>query len=283
VIQIATQHGVHPTGGSLRVFRQFSWLGVGSVLIMQIPNSAQALINRELEQLAKSSKYSLHPESRVEIYAALGASSVNDDRILDEARRNNALPHLSIADRVRAQIALITAQKVLPLWEIACQESEAFFTEEDWQAKYEDQRQEEVYLRKRKTQPIETISVYDVPRAFTPFHILEMAEVALAGEIHDYDEFRRAASEWWQIYGRPEQMEREFYIKWAAQDALYEAIGWIKHNPEPPAENALYAFAGVFEGDGFNNRSWTFDEHKQHEFWVWWLSEAIPLAHERVS
>jgi len=25
------QHGVHPTGGSLRVFRQFVWLQVGSV------------------------------------------------------------------------------------------------------------------------------------------------------------------------------------------------------------------------------------------------------------
>ena len=25
------QHSVHPTGGSLRVFRQFWWLGVGSV------------------------------------------------------------------------------------------------------------------------------------------------------------------------------------------------------------------------------------------------------------
>jgi hypothetical protein len=24
------QHSVHPTGGSLRVFEQFSWLGVGS-------------------------------------------------------------------------------------------------------------------------------------------------------------------------------------------------------------------------------------------------------------
>jgi len=26
----ATQHSVHPTGGSLRVFRQFPWLGAGS-------------------------------------------------------------------------------------------------------------------------------------------------------------------------------------------------------------------------------------------------------------
>jgi len=27
----AAQHSVHPTGGSLRVFKQFSWLEVGSV------------------------------------------------------------------------------------------------------------------------------------------------------------------------------------------------------------------------------------------------------------
>ena len=26
----AAQHSVHPTGGSLRVFRQFAWLGVDS-------------------------------------------------------------------------------------------------------------------------------------------------------------------------------------------------------------------------------------------------------------
>jgi len=28
--QEAAQHSVHPTGGSLRVFRQFAWLEVGS-------------------------------------------------------------------------------------------------------------------------------------------------------------------------------------------------------------------------------------------------------------
>src|SRR5215212_6368142 len=30
-LRIAAQHSVHPTGGSLRVFRQFAWLEVGSV------------------------------------------------------------------------------------------------------------------------------------------------------------------------------------------------------------------------------------------------------------
>ena len=28
---VAAQHSVHPTGGSLRVFRQFAWLEVSSV------------------------------------------------------------------------------------------------------------------------------------------------------------------------------------------------------------------------------------------------------------
>ena len=33
VTERAAQHGVHPTGGSLRVFRHFVWLGVGSVKV----------------------------------------------------------------------------------------------------------------------------------------------------------------------------------------------------------------------------------------------------------
>src|SRR5215213_1011833 len=31
LLRQTAQHSVHPTGGSLRVFRQFSWLEVGSV------------------------------------------------------------------------------------------------------------------------------------------------------------------------------------------------------------------------------------------------------------
>lgn len=250
---------------------------------MQIPDSAKALINNELQQFARSSRYSLPPQTRIEIYSALGPSNVNDYSVLDEAHDSSSLPHLSVADRVRANIALITARKVVPLWEFACQESELFFKEQDWQDKYEDQRQEEIYLRRRKDQPIEAISVYEVPRAFIPFHILEMAESASTGNIQDYIAFQRQANEWWQIYGRPELIEREFFIKWAAQDALYETIGWIKYNHEPPAENALYAFAGMFEGKSFDKRSYTLDENKQHEFWIWWLSEAITQAHEKVS
>lgn len=241
-----------------------------------IPDVAQALIEVELKLLTYSARYSVPKDKRVEIYAALGPSSVMDEKMLDEARKKKVLLTLSAADRVRARIALITAIKVEKLWQQACLETDANFSEHQDQA--EINQNEVEYLAQRKQKPIEHISVYKVPRAFVPSHILTMTELALTGEINDIAAFRYEANEWWGIYGRPEEMEREFFIKWAAQDALYEAIGWIRHNSDPPAENALYAFAGVFEGKGFHNRLWTIDEKKQQEFWVWWLTEAIPQA-----
>lgn len=241
-----------------------------------IPDVAQALIEVELKLLTYSARYSVPKDKRVEIYAALGPSSVLDEKMLNEARVKKILPTLSTADRVRARVALITARKVENLWQQACLETDANFSKHQDPA--EINQEEEEYLAQRKQKPIEHISVYKVPRAFVPSHILTMTELALTGEIHDVVAFRYEANEWWGIYGRPEECEREFFIKWAAQDALYEAIGWIRHNSDPPAGNAVYAFAGVFEGKGFHNRLWTIDEKKQHEFWVWWLTEAIPQA-----
>ena len=63
-------------------------------------------------------------------------------------------------------------------------------------------RQEQDYLNQRRDKEIEKISVYDVPRAFIPSHILEMAELALRGDVRDYEAFAGEANEWWQIYGR---------------------------------------------------------------------------------
>jgi hypothetical protein len=47
---------------------------------------------------------------------------------------------------------------------------------------------------------------------------------------------------------------------------------------EPPAQNALYAIAGLFDGEDLDSRTYRFDESKRHEFWIWWLSTAIPQA-----
>jgi hypothetical protein len=243
---------------------------------MESPPSLQTLIDAEIHQLTAPRAYSPQRDSRIRFYAAIGDSNVMDDKVLDESRRNNTLPALCGADCVRAWIALRTARKVERLWEQACSESDAALGAQQDSA--EIRQEEETYQAQRKQKHLEHISVYDVPRAHIPAHILEMAELALHGEIHDVPAFREHANEWWQIYGRPEQMERECFIKWAAQDALYEAIGWIKHNHKPPAEHAVLAFAGVFEGESFLDRRCTLNEDKQHEFWMWWLGEAIPQA-----
>ena len=46
----ATQHSVHPTGGSLRVFRQFSWLKVGSIK-MALPRPAHQRVTQAVGRL----------------------------------------------------------------------------------------------------------------------------------------------------------------------------------------------------------------------------------------
>ena len=251
---------------------------------MQIPEYAQILIDSELRRLAESSKYYVSSDKEAEICEALGYAGLSKHMVVGEEFRNNAIHSLTTTEYVWARIAVITAQKVLPLWRIACQETETYFTEQDWRDNNEDQRKEERYLYQRNTLPIEKISADDVPRTFVPSHILEMAETVLAGNIHDYSLFQREANEWWEFYGRPEQMEREFCIKWAAQNALYATLGWRIYDPDPPITFALYAFAGVFKGDGLHkDREASLDENKQHEFWVWWLSEAIPQAYEKVS
>ncbi|MCK6463151.1 MAG: hypothetical protein L6Q29_05050 [Candidatus Pacebacteria bacterium] len=243
---------------------------------MEIPEIAQALINNELQTLLKSSEYSLSPQTRVEIYEALGVSNFSYNKIVDETLNSDPLPNLSIGDLSRVQISLTVARKVAMLWGLACQESDLHFKRE------RDKSEEEIYLHRLKSEPIENIP--DIPRAFVPSHILEMAERALAGNIQNYRTLRFEANELWLMYPRPEQVEREFFIKWATQDALYEVIGWKKYNyDEPPAEDALYAFAGIFEGNDFHNRRCRLDKNKEHEFWHWWLSEAIPQSVSKVD
>jgi hypothetical protein len=251
---------------------------------MQIPEYAQSLVDSELMRLAKSSKYYLSAAKEVQICEALGYAGLSNDEALGEEFRINSVHSLTPTEHVWARIALITAKKVLPLWGIACQETALYFTEQDWHYHKQDQLKEDEYLHKRNTLAIEMISVDDVPRKFIPSHIIEMAETLLAGKIHDYSLFEHEANEWWGIYGRPEKMEREFCIKWAAQNALYAALGWQSYDPDPPIAFALYAFAGVFKGDGLHkDREAWLDENKQHEFWVWWLSETIAQAYEEVS
>jgi len=50
----AAQHSVHPTGGSLRVFKQFVWLGVGSVKVA-LPRPAHQRVTLAVSRLKDKS------------------------------------------------------------------------------------------------------------------------------------------------------------------------------------------------------------------------------------
>jgi hypothetical protein len=53
--QIAVQHSVHPTGGSLRVFKQLAWLEVGSVKLA-LSRPAHQRVTRAVETVEKVGK-----------------------------------------------------------------------------------------------------------------------------------------------------------------------------------------------------------------------------------
>jgi hypothetical protein len=262
---------------------------------MQLPHDVQEIINTELNKLNQQLDFDLHPLRRLEIYRALGPLSVCNREAWSDRIKEKHLPRLTTADRVRARIARSTAELVMPLWESACQETDSNSDEQEEgeQEEFEDtQKEEQEYLAQRREHPIEDISVYEVPRKFILSHIIEMADLAFQGKVQNYQKFTSQANEWWQIYPRPEWMEREFSIKWAAQEALYEAIGWKRHfeditfaadientdippniHTDGPAGFALLAVAGIFDEAEFR-----FDNRRRCEFWYWWLTEAIPQA-----
>lgn len=247
-----------------------------------LPTQVTRAIEAELSALDHTLSYEIPPEKLIRIYELLGATCVQAHKEQRYKNSYRGLPPLTKADRVRAQIALSTARKVMPLWEIACKETDTTFTEQDWKDAEEDQRKEKGYLERLSLETIETFCVYrDIPRRYVPSHLMQMAELALAQTMKDIDIFTAQAGEWWQIYPRPEDCEREFFIKWAVQEALYEALAWRDHWQQAPAQDAVRAYAGIFSGERFYyTRELEWDYFKRSEFWRWWLTEAIPSAWE---
>ncbi|MCB0020921.1 MAG: hypothetical protein KDE09_24165 [Anaerolineales bacterium] len=239
----------------------------------EIPDETQNIISAEYAK-AQSDEYFLYllpVTTRIQILASLGPSNQLPAEERTDPVRKAHVSQLTLADRVRTRLAILTAQKVLPLWPDACAESDRLVGTDDAQL-------ELAYQQVRAALPIEQISVYDVPRLSLPSHILALTEHFLADKISDFSQFCRQANELWQLYPRPELHEHAFFIKWAAQDALYEALGWLDYNCHEPYQHAEYAYAGIFWGESSAERRAIFDPVRRTEFWSWWLGEALPAA-----
>lgn len=91
---------------------------------MSLPSTVQALLDAEFTLLQHSPEQAFLPARRLAIYAAFGptyASSSFEERI---ARIRAGQIMLTRADRVRARLALLTAQHVVPLWFAALDEAQ---------------------------------------------------------------------------------------------------------------------------------------------------------------
>ena len=157
------------------------------------------ILNEELRRLGTSHRYTMAKERLVEILAAIGPSNVEDLSLVDAARRSGNLPMMSVADLVRARMAILTARKVEPLWAVACMETDSNVDAETDPDDPPPPIDEDVYRQARMNQSIESISAVKVPRSFIPSHILEMAEEAFHRRIVDQSRFIEEAHRWWHF------------------------------------------------------------------------------------
>lgn len=90
---------------------------------MDIPSAVQQIIAQERDLLKRVPEKALLPARRLAVYAACGPtyfSSTYEERL---ALIMSGQARLTYADRVRARLALLTAEHVLPLWLPALEEA----------------------------------------------------------------------------------------------------------------------------------------------------------------
>lgn len=260
----------------------------------KLPGEFRDLVDIQVTKLLLDPTYDLSPETRMSIYFALGPSTINSNKDFGQLFEMDSLPILTTADRIRARTAILVAQKVANLWDLACQETNLNYNEmTEYRNSFEEIHQ---YLNKLNNQKIEDVSVFDVPRTYIPQHILEMAELAMQKKVWNFKTFIKEVNEWWGIYPTAENFLREYLIKWCSQEALYlcvllhrymnivdydysidiaELDHYFTSHIESPAGLGMLAYSVIIE-----NGKITIDIAKRREFWLWWLLWAIPTAYE---
>jgi hypothetical protein len=257
---------------------------------MVMPAHLRRIIDRESERLIDEPGYDLSPEIRITLFDAIGPSTITNE---DDYRRiiaSKQTPRLTLADRIRAKAAILSAQRVASLWDYACKETDSHG---ESRATADHFSEHAKYLARRRLISIEEIHVQDVPRSYIPQHILEMAERAIVGAINDEERFLAEVNEWWEMYGRPEGHLREWAIKWSAQEALYLAVLCQTYAPREMPHDATdfgeYLDVLIDAPSGFSMLAYALEfvhgreainVEKRREFWLWWLTCALSGAYD---
>jgi hypothetical protein len=325
---------------------------------MNIPNHVQTLIDQEVAAILQHPDHALLPFRRLMLYDAFGptfGSTTYEERV--QILQNGQLP-LTIADRVRARLAILTAYHVLPLWYPSLEASgllDPIRIEPEIRALLSEMvrlyvvtgaqqnliaqlgkssidysllkkqisslEPHEIDSTKRaimqecadagivvSSSPITAIvrisldprlaehrSVYLLPITELPIHNLQLAEGVLKGTVNPRNGLSQS-SDIRECFGNflgyeeEELPARAYDVGMATYEALNQALGlgpFDRQEITPTTTDAfligegaaaaagLKAYSGVFED---NISTSLYNPEKQLEFWLWWLTKAIPAA-----
>jgi hypothetical protein len=325
---------------------------------MNLPPQLQTLLDHEIAAVQRAPDHALLPYRRLTMYDAFGPTFRSEtylDRI--QILQAGRLP-LTRADRVRARLAILTAQRVFPLWYTALEEVGLLLPERieaemhsllsgfvelnlspevqppllaylagstvDYQhlrvqiaalAPHDLDSAKRVIWQECVTAGIiatsaaptaavripldpglvEQRSIYSMPITELPVHNLQLAEGLLRGTVDPSNAIAQSGDIrecFGNFLGYDEEVfpAQAYDVGMASYEALNQALGlgpfdrqevtstttdaWLLGEGAAAAP-ALKAYSGVFEGTISTTE---YDPDKQQEFWLWWLTEAIPQA-----
>lgn len=258
-------------------------------------------LNVETDRLIESYKKkllggecNLTPGERWELYESFGQSRLF---ALDEIRRESSLKasrleldknylksefmNLSLADYALGWLAVLTAQKVAPLWVITKELEEDGVTETPEQyitiAKeaLEGKRSFEDLREALAEIPIdaEILTTYDltcvINAVFYALHYLIHSLRLLKNQVKDYDNSPITPHGDFASWG-----QKAYCVTDKNPPGLVaEYYGYLVDTKDYPENNGYNYIHGKLI-------PLEFDLEKRREFWFWWLSEAIPQAFE---
>lgn len=242
---------------------------------MEHPSVVRLALAKALDELQSTNDLKLI--TRLEIYDSFGPTFSPADYFERIVLLQQGNHRLTTADRIRSRLAIITAEKVLPIWEVKLDEHDA-----DTFVESKSSSGDHFWQR----------LVLSVPPRDLPNHIVSVANYILDRErvdikfvfeqLGEYHEFLG-----WSL-GNTEMSER---AGCAAYEALEQTLGLGPFNKLPidssttdedlswwgaAAVEAMKAYSGVLSDTG----SLLIDRTKRKEFWLWWLMDGIPQAWE---
>jgi hypothetical protein len=238
---------------------------------MELPQKTKQLIVHTLEAVRADPEYNLTADERFAVYKSLGFKRVWSRSFSDLGVSytsqdylnylENELNNLTIGDLVVDWLAIVSARKVLPIWERIWSQVETY---NDANPKEIIQTAESIL---NKSANISEVYVKLSDDFNIPVEVFATFDVALA--------FRAAYNALELILADPKfiNLEIEDKINEIGKDFAFIAMRAYAYN-----KNTRDEIENKSKGEAITIAN--FDLKKRLEFWEWWLTEAIPQAWE---